>query len=521
MTINDLGTTNSPAGLSTARGSTAHPAPMPLSSSESPTIDEHVSPRARWHKSFVHHLFLTDLGVLVGAALLGALIKFGAEFRNFSFGPVTVSYWTFGAILAVGWSLALQAYRTRDVRILGTGAEEYRRLVRASVTYFGLVAIVSLVLKLDSSRGYLAITFPLGLAGLLFGRKLWRASLQRRRARGSMITSALVIGGIRSAEEIIRQFDRDASAGLRVTGVWIPDRESSTQNWVKVSGIETPVMGTERDLADALQITEADVVIVTDTEHLGHAGLKELAWDLEGRDVDLLVSPNVVDVSGSRIQLSAVGRLPLLSVEKPTYGDAAAWPKQVFDRFGAVVLIVAALPVLITASVAIKISSRGPILYRQERIGRDGRPFDMFKFRSMHQAADSKLAALLGEQGKVAGPLAKIENDPRVTVVGRFIRRYSIDELPQLFNVLLGSMSLVGPRPQRQFEVDLYDHVAHRRLRVRPGMTGLWQVSGRSDLSWEDAIRLDTYYVENWSMTSDLLILWRTLRAVVSSDGAY
>ncbi|MCR4513042.1 sugar transferase [Aeromicrobium sp. 50.2.37] len=518
MTISNLAGTNRPAGPPSVEDAPCRTQPSPR---KSPNIDDYTSKDARWQKKFVHHLFLTDLTMLLAAALIGAALRFGVESDVRTAGPISLTYWTFGAILAIGWSLALQAYRTRDTHILGDGVEEYRRLIRASVTYFGLVAILSLVLKFDSSRGYLAITFPLGLAGLLAGRKVWRTWLHKQRDHGALITNALVIGGIRSAEDITRQLRNNPRSGVRVTGVWVPDRASSLNEWLPVPDAFVPVLGTERDLSQALGVAEADLVIVTDSEHLGHAGLKELTWELEGRDVDLLVSPNVVDVSGSRIQLSAVGKLPFLSVQKPTYGDAATWPKRMFDRAGAAGLIVLLSPILLSAAVAVKLTSRGPVFYRQERIGRDGAPFGMIKFRSMHPDADQRLTGLLTAQGKEVGPLAKLTDDPRITPVGQFLRRYSIDELPQLFNVLFGTMSLVGPRPQRQFEVDLYDHVAHRRLRVLPGMTGLWQVSGRSDLSWEDAIRLDAYYVENWSMTADLVILWKTVRAVATREGAY
>lgn len=476
---------------------------------------------ARWHRTFAHHLFLTDVLVLFSAAILSAIIRFGVESSVRTVGPVSLSYWSFGALLAVGWSLSLVAYRTRDVRILGDGVEEYRRIVRASVTFFGLVAIISLIVKFDSSRGYLAIMFPLGLAGLLVTRRAWRFHLHRRREEGEYTNRALVIGGTRSAEDIVRQLHRDARPGVRVAGVWVPDSDTADDTWIHVPGTSVPVMGTERDLQSALRATEAELVIVTDSEHLGHAGLKELTWELESLDVDLLLSPNVVDVSGSRIQLSSIGRLPLLSIQRPTYGDASTWPKKAFDRLGASFLTLVTLPLLVVVAMLVKTTSPGPVLYKQQRIGRDGRPFDMLKFRTMHRDADAQLADLLEGQGRTAGPLAKVENDPRITRLGRVLRRFSIDELPQLFNVLAGSMSLVGPRPQRQFEVDLYDEVAHRRLRVLPGMTGLWQVSGRSDLTWEDAVRLDTYYVENWSLTADVLILWRTVLAVIRRRGAY
>jgi exopolysaccharide biosynthesis polyprenyl glycosylphosphotransferase len=280
-------------------------------------------------------------------------------------------------------------------------------------------------------------------------------------------------------------------------------------------------MGTARTLADALTISGAETILVTDTEHLGHEGLRELAWQLEGVEVDLMVSPNVMDVAGSRIHMRAVATMPLLHLEEPQYAEAGTWPKLLFDKTAGLLLLLLFSPIMIAAAIAVKLTSHGPVFYRQERIGIRGEKFDMIKFRSMRSGSDQHLAGLLAEQGKGDTPLFKITDDPRITSAGKFLRRYSIDELPQLFNVLKGDMSLVGPRPQLAAEVELYDSIAHRRLTVRPGMTGLWQVSGRSDLTWEESIRLDTSYVENWSMIGDVVILWKTVRAVLGSHGAY
>lgn len=478
--------------------------------------------RARWHRSYRTRLHFTDIAMLFTAAIAGSFIRFGIEpSQTTTNGPVSVTYGTFGLFIAAGWLIALEIYRTDDARIVGDGVEEYRRIIRASVTYFGIFAIISVAFKIDASRGFMAITFPLGIGLLLLGRKFWRVRLAKSRARGAMMSNALVIGGIRSAEEITRWFKRERQSGYRVTGVWVPDRETDADRWLQVPDNFVPIMGTERTLSRALAVSEAEVVIVTDTEHLGQKGLKELTWQLESMDVDLMIAPNLVDVSGSRLQLNAIAKVPFLHVQKPTYAEAAAWPKTVFDKVGAGLILLAASPLFIGLALAVKLSSPGGVFYRQERIGIDGKPFDMLKFRSMRTGSDAQLKELLEKSGSGLGPLAKIDNDPRLTPIGSFIRRFSLDELPQLVNVLNGTMSLVGPRPQRQFEVDLYDHIAHRRLRVRPGMTGLWQVSGRSDLTWEDAIRLDTFYVENWSLTGDMSILWRTFRAVVRSEGAY
>ncbi|WP_162246517.1 sugar transferase [Aeromicrobium sp. Root495] len=475
---------------------------------------------ARWHSAYILRLIVTDVVCLVAAVLLSSVIWFG-DSRMETNGFISVNYTTFGLLLAAGWVVALHVGRTRETRIIGDGIEEYRRVVRASFVFFGWFAIASLALKIDSSRGYLAVAFPLGVVLVLLGRKSWRVFLHRRRRRGEMIANALVIGGTRSASALTGWLGGHPVAGVRVTGVWTPDSEAVFRKTLKAGDGFIPVMGTNSTLADAIDQAEAEIVIVTDTEHLGTSGLKALTWQLEAADIDLLVAPNVVDVSGSRIQLSTVARMPFLHVAKPTYEDAAAWPKTLFDKVGALMIILVAAPILLFAAAAVRFTSRGPVLYRQERIGRDGKPFGMMKFRSMRSGSDAELGELLEAQGTLAGPLAKIVDDPRITPVGRFIRRFSIDELPQLFNVLAGTMSLVGPRPQRQFEVDLYDDIASRRLRVLPGMTGLWQVSGRSDMDWEDAVQLDTYYVENWSMTGDLIILWKTIRAVVRPDGAY
>lgn len=268
-------------------------------------------------------------------------------------------------------------------------------------------------------------------------------------------------------------------------------------------------------------VSQAQAVLITDTEHLGHESLRDLTWQLEGSGIDVLLSPNVLDVSSGRLTLDDVSGMPLLHLSEPQYAGAGRFGKTLFDCVGSALIIAACSPLLMAAALAVKLTSAGPVFYRQERVGKDGRTFAMIKFRSMRLGADAELANLLAAEGKSLAELPKLSQDPRLTQVGAFLRRYSIDELPQLFNVVKGDMSLVGPRPQRDFEVANYDHVATRRLTVRPGMTGLWQVSGRSNLSYEEAIRLDVHYVENWSITSDLMILWRTVRAVAASDGAY
>jgi exopolysaccharide biosynthesis polyprenyl glycosylphosphotransferase len=248
--------------------------------------------------------------------------------------------------------------------------------------------------------------------------------------------------------------------------------------------------------------------------------MRELAWALEDRDVNLLVAPNVVDVAGPRVHLEAHGNMPLMYLSGPSYSRARTMRRALFDRTFAALVLLFSSPVLLVAMLAIRLSGRGPIFYRSERIGTHGVPFQMLKLRTMVHGAD-QMREELEHHNDAAGPLFKVRDDPRVTRVGRILRRYSIDELPQFVNVLRGDMSVVGPRPPLRAEVDAYSDHMRRRLLVKQGITGLWQVSGRSDLSWEDSIRLDLDYVENWTMMRDMQIIVRTARAVLASHGAY
>ncbi|WP_194944445.1 sugar transferase [Aeromicrobium yanjiei] len=464
---------------------------------------------------------MTDLSVLAVTTGLAQFWRFGTTTTVRPRGPFDVSYHELGALIVFLWWVSLHIFQTRDERIIGDGPDEYRRVTRATTLMFGWIAIVSLMFKWDMSRGYLAFAFPLGLIGLLCGRKAWRVWLRRNRRMGRHLSNVLIVGGPQSAEAITLWFQRHSDYGLKVTGVWVPDASTKPNQSLDVPNERVPVFGNNHNLLHAIGETEADTVIVTDTEHLGHHGLRDLTWQLEGVDVDLMVSPNVVDFAGSRIHVRAVAGMPLIHLEEPQYAEAGAWPKASFDRGFSLVLLLLASPLLLVAATAVKATSKGPVFYRHRRIGLNGAEFFMLKFRSMRVGADTELSLLMAAQGGATTPLFKVKDDPRITRVGKFLRRYSIDELPQLINVLRGDMSLVGPRPQVAAEVELYDDRAHRRLRVRPGMTGLWQVSGRSDLTWDDAIHLDTYYVENWSLTGDLVIIWKTFRAVLGSSGAY
>ena len=280
------------------------------------------------------------------------------------------------------------------------------------------------------------------------------------------------------------------------------------------------MLGDLDEVADVVSRYEVDTVAVLPCPELDGPALRRLGWDLEKTAAELLLAPAVTEIVGTRVQIRPVSGLPLLHMERPELTGIRRLTKELFDRTAAAFGVLFLLPVLLGVALAVRATSRGPVFFRQERVGRDGRTFSMLKFRSMVVGAD-RLVEQLAADSDGNGVLFKKKDDPRITRVGKFMRRYSLDELPQLLNVLRGEMSLVGPRPPLPTEVERYGFDMHRRFLVKPGLTGLWQVSGRSDLSWDDSVRIDVRYVENWSLTFDFMILWKTVGAVLRGSGAY
>ncbi|WP_031333337.1 sugar transferase [Williamsia sp. D3] len=476
-----------------------------------------VKPREdHWASKYVTRVRWTDAVIVAAAVLVAQQIRFGGTDTLAAGMSLTSFVLTF--CLFVAWTFALRATQSSDRRIVGDGPAEYSRVLNACFIVFGLLAIVDLAFRLSLARGFIAIALPLGTIGLLLSRWGWRKALHRSRLRRRNLSQVLVVGGQASAVPFIQHLGRNPGLGYEVVGVCVPP--GSEHRPVTVEGKSVPVYGTFGEARDAVALCGATTVAVTSAEALGHSAMRELSWDLEGMNVDMLVSPGVVDVAGPRMMVRPVAGLPLLHIDKPRYDGANRFLKAAFDRLGALALIVVLTPVMLACAIAVKCGSKGPIFYRAERIGVSNMPFDMWKFRTMVDGADQRKAAL-AQKNEGSGVLFKLRDDPRVTATGKFLRRYSLDELPQLFNVLGGTMSLVGPRPPLRDEVEKYSGMVTRRMLVRPGMTGLWQVSGRSDLSWEESVRLDLTYVENWSIMQDAMILWRTARAVTKSEGAY
>ncbi len=449
----------------------------------------------------------------VFAAILGReLLKFPLDIpaRN-----VSEALDIAGPVMIIGWVAAIFLFGGYRHEVFGAGVDEYKRVINSSFLTAAAVGIGCYLLRFQLSRGFFVLAFAIGIPTLVLGRFLLRRSVQRARKLGSLQHRVVIAGAEGHVDEIAAVLGRETWLGYHVIGALTPEPGERTATH---SGV--PLLGSSRSIAQVAIDAEADVVFLAGGAFDSSVDMRRLAWDLEHEDIAVVLAPSVTDVSAERISVRPVGGMPLIHLEKPRSAEAVRRAKRTFDILGTLGLLLMFSPIFAFSAFRIWAFDRGPILFRQTRVGRDGATFHCWKFRTMVTDAEELLADLHAQEGYTGG-LFKMENDPRITGPGKWLRRFSLDELPQLVNVLTGDMSLVGPRPPLAHEVAQYDDAMARRLRVRPGMTGLWQVSGRSDLSWSETIRLDLYYVDNWSMVQDLTILARTFGAVFGSRGAY
>lgn len=473
-----------------------------------------------WRKHYSRVLILTD-AVAVLWAMSGALVlRFGTvSGQDWAIKP-SEPYLTVTIVLSAVWLCMLGLWGSRDTTVLGHGTEEYKRLFSASFWLFGLVAVVSYVFQLDTARGYVALALPAGVLSLLIGRLLVRSYLRSQRRIGRSSSTVLLIGGVHGVVHLARALRSQPMAGYLPVAVYLPlANEATTLD----STLDLPILGhapSVDSIVEAIREVTPDAVALSSGVPLPPRVVRELGWALADMQVKMIMAPALTDIAGPRIHTQPVAGLPLIHVSTPNLGSGQRLIKRLFDLMGASLLLVILSPLLAAVALAVRVDSPGPIFFKQERVGASGQYFRMYKFRSMVVDAEARLDSLKA-QSEGNGIMFKLKADPRVTRAGGFLRRYSLDELPQLFNVLNGTMSLVGPRPPLPSEVDLYQNHVRRRLLVRPGLTGLWQVSGRSLLSWDDTVRLDLYYVENWSLAGDIAILLKTFRAVLARQGAY
>ncbi len=470
----------------------------------------------RWHLEYRYRIAVTDVLVVSAAIWLASFV------RALELGPAATpggmaARMAMSVGLASLWMVSLALGKTYDPRVYGSGPLEYHRVFDASWRLFSIVTVLAFLVWAEAARTYVFIAFPVGLVGLLASRFLWRQWLHRHRAERGMTTAVLAIGLREQAERLIRELNGRPSSGYRVVGVCVPSGTARAGD--QIDGV--PVLGDLRTAGTIAASVGADCVAVSGSDAITADVVRRLGWELEPVGVDLMLTAELADVAGPRITVTPAAGVSLLHVNAPRFDGPKFVAKAAMDWLGASLLTLVLAPVLLAVAVAVKVTSPGPVFFAQDRVGRDGRTFRMLKFRSMVADAEARVAEVAQRGDDGAGPLFKQRNDPRVTRVGAVLRRLSLDELPQLFNVLAGQMSLVGPRPPLPSEVSKYEARMRRRLLVKPGMTGLWQVGGRSDLPWEECVRLDVYYAENWTPFGDLLILARTAKAVIGGRGAY
>lgn len=488
---------------------------LPLSRSRITGIPVPGAPTSglRWRRRYQLALALTDT-VLIGVATLVAVAMSSLH----DGGPIHNGVVGLAGVIAAAWVLMMALFRTRDARLVGTGAGEYKKVVRASVATFAAAAVMVVLLEVAHFRGLLSFALPCGTLLLLLGRWSWRRWLTRQSRRGHFLSKVVVVGEPSDVRYVMAQLGRNSGAAYTVVGA-VLDGESCPAA-LPFGNRTVPVVSGVEKIEDFVGHTGADAVIVAGPLRLGNSAIRGLGWRLELSATELILASALTNVAGPRIIMRPVQGLPLMHVESPQFRGGRHLVKRAMDIVFAASALLALAPVLLTIGVLVRRDSPGPALFSQERAGKDSAVFRLFKFRSMVTTAEDELE-LLRERNEGHGPLFKMREDPRVTRLGQTLRKYSLDELPQLWNVFRGDMSLVGPRPPLASEVSGYEAHTRRRLLIKPGLTGLWQVSGRSDLDWEESVRLDLYYVENWSVTGDLIIMWRTLKVILTPVGAY
>ncbi|MGR0159866.1 sugar transferase [Paenarthrobacter nitroguajacolicus] len=470
-----------------------------------------------WTHSLTNSLRMTDTALVAGAVFSGFVINTGG-LTLAAESPAYTRHLMMGLILGVLWLGSLEVYRTRDPKVLGVGPEEYKRVLSASFRVFGFLGIVAVVFRLDAVSSFVLVSLPLGLVALTGSRWAFRRWLSHEKSRGRCLSRAIVVGEPQDVRYVIKQINRKSGAAYSILGACLPGARRGAV--LKVDHLRVPVLSSIYGITHTVRQTGANAVIVAGPVPGGNQFIQELGWRLEENSAELVLAAALTNVAGPRIHWRPVEGLPLMHVDIPHYSGGKHTLKRLMDITVSAVALLLLSPILLLLAAIVHHDSPGPVLFRQERVGRRNTTFHMLKFRSMVVDAESRLEEL-NTQDEGAGVLFKIRGDPRVTRCGRWMRKYSLDELPQFWNVLVGNMSLVGPRPPLAREVSGYETHTHRRLLIKPGITGLWQINGRSDLPWDEAVRLDLYYVENWSIAGDLMIMWRTFRAMIRPSGAY
>lgn len=465
-------------------------------------------------------LVASDVAALLSATLLATYLRFNtfssyAGFENIS-GHIT--YYEVALAVSAVWLVFLWAEHLYDLERLTWGAGEFSRVMRALA--MGVVGFILLTFVMKTpglSRVWTVLAFVLAVVFVCTGRVGIRVFLARKRRRGRLRRRTIIVGSNAEAASITRTLLRHPETGLTPIGCLESSREDVLP--LNYCAGMVPSFGSAWNLPAIIREHRGDTVIIVSSA-FDHDVLARLIAQLRGIDVSIHIASGLSDVLSSRVLMREIAGVPLVTVQPVSLSRGNLLTKRIFDIAVASAVVLIGLPVWLLLMLAIRIDSPGPIFYRQKRVGENGAEFEMFKFRSMCIDAEERLKALQ-EANEATGPLFKMKDDPRITRIGKWMRKFSIDEFPQLLNVLKGEMSLVGPRPPLPGETVQYNDYHWRRMEVPPGMTGLWQVSGRSSLTFEEMVQLDLFYIENWSVGFDISLLTRTVPAVLFARGAY
>ena len=458
-------------------------------------------------RNYVRQVAIADFSAAVVAAIAAVGVRFGVSPNS--------RYLVLSLVLPLLWTLTLRVFGAYEWRFLGTGPDEFRRVLNAGLSLTGALALISYAVNNELSRLYLVISMQVIVVLDMVVRMGLRKRLHRLRQKGLCMSTVVAVGHESAVSQLICELRREPHHGLQVIAACLAGEPGTD----KVAGV--PVVGDLEDTASVVRNLNAGTVAVLSCPEMDGVKLRALAWELEKTGTDLCVAPALLDVAGPRTTVRPTAGMTLLHVDHPQLSGPRQVVKDLFDRCAAAFGLFALAPLMLAIAAMIKLSDNGPALFTQTRVGKGGETFKIYKFRTMVVNAEALLTEVREENESVGGVLFKIRRDPRITAIGAKLRKSSLDELPQLINVLKGEMSLVGPRPALPEEAAKYaDHV-RRRLVVKPGLTGMWQVNGRSELSWDESVRMDLRYVENWSFALDMQILWKTISVMLHGSGAY
>jgi len=475
-------------------------------------------------RDYSRGVMLVDALVLIATTMITYLFNYGSFQSTESIHEdgllrLNVSPQFIGLGMGVTWFVALALFRSRDTKILGSDNAEYQRVLNATITVLGLLALASLYFKVDVSRLYVTEVIVIGLFALLIARRLGRIWLNNQRRAGNYTKRVAIYGPSKEIELELQKYASHKEAEFEPV-LTIEDNIVLTLKFLSSDKtIDTDLTR----LAEELAKEDIQVLQVVGSSLSSAQMHKKLHWALDGWDISFVVSPSITGISSARLTTRVIAGSPLLKITSTKFTGPQYFFKTVMDLVGGLLAFLISLPIVLITAIFVKLEDNGPAFFTQTRVGRNGKHFTMYKLRSMKVGAELEHAQ---RQQALADQLTnsnmfKDPEDPRVTKVGKFIRKYSIDELPQFLNVLKGDMSLVGPRPPLLSEVEQWQGHENRRLLVKPGVTGPWQIGGRSLLTWEETVAIDLNYVENWSVLTDISIIFKTVVYVFKGSGAF